>query len=169
MRFLVVLVDRGDESPGVEAGFFRQEFPGPVDGLLLEIVPEGEIPQHLEEGEVAGGQPHAVDVGRAQALLAGGGAGVIGLHLAQEMLFELHHAGRSEKERGVPRRDQGIGRHHGVAVQLEKAQESFAELAGRHFILHCTALPALALPPAVLMRAVSLCGPGAMAVQSNQK
>jgi len=38
-----------------------QELPSPGNDLLLKVVLEGEVAQHLEEGAVAGGDAHALD------------------------------------------------------------------------------------------------------------
>ena len=42
----------------------------PGDRLLLEVVAEAPVAEHLEEGEVAARVAHLLDVGRAEALLA---------------------------------------------------------------------------------------------------
>ena len=56
----------------------RQQFPGKGDGVLLEIVAEGEIAEHLEEGLVPAGVADVVEIvvlaARADTLLRGGGA-----------------------------------------------------------------------------------------------
>src|SRR5215213_2767385 len=50
---LVALEDRDPEPLRRYPKVLRQELPGPVDGLLLEVVAEGEVPEHLEECQVA--------------------------------------------------------------------------------------------------------------------
>lgn len=45
-----------------------------MDGLLLEVVAEGEVPEHLEEGAVTRGLAHLLDVEGAHALLVAGHA-----------------------------------------------------------------------------------------------
>ena len=52
----------------------RAELPRPRDYLVFEIIAEGEVAQHLKEGAVARRFAHALDVGRADALLTGGNA-----------------------------------------------------------------------------------------------
>ena len=54
----------------VELEDLQRQLPGELDRLLLEVVAEREVAQHLEEGEVAGGRADLVDVRRAEALLA---------------------------------------------------------------------------------------------------
>ena len=57
---------------GIEAESLRGEPPAKGDRLLLEVVPEAEVAEHLEEREVPGGAADLVDVGGAKAPLAGG-------------------------------------------------------------------------------------------------
>ena len=51
-----------------------EQFPGELDGVFLEVVAEGEVAAHLEEGAVAGGLADFLDVAGADALLHAGGA-----------------------------------------------------------------------------------------------
>ncbi len=57
-----------------EAELLRQQLPGESDGVLLEIVAEGKIAQHLEEGVVAARVADVVEIvvlaARADALSA---------------------------------------------------------------------------------------------------
>lgn len=69
---VVVLKDRDPEAPGVKLEVLGEELPGPEDGLLLEVVPEGEVAQHLKVGVVPAGAAHVLYVPHPQALLAGG-------------------------------------------------------------------------------------------------
>ena len=112
-----------------------QELPGEGDGLLLEVVAEGEVAQHLEEGVVARGPAHVLQVvvlaPRAHALLGGGRARVVALLLAQEDVLELVHARVGEEEGGVALGDEGRAADHAVAALLEVAQERAADLVGR--------------------------------------
>ena len=66
-------------SPGIPSST-RQELPGPVDRLALEVVAEAPVAQHLEQGVVARRAPHLLEVvvlaGDAQAALDVDGAGV---------------------------------------------------------------------------------------------
>src|SRR5205823_5275015 len=54
--FVVAVVHRDVQAFGSDAEpvLPRHPLPGILDRLLLEVVPEGEIPQHLEERVVAG-------------------------------------------------------------------------------------------------------------------
>src|SRR5205807_5535335 len=65
----VTRVDAGPEPVAVEAEVLGEELPGETDRALLEVVAEGEVAEHLEEG-VVGLVTHLLDVDGAQALLA---------------------------------------------------------------------------------------------------
>ena len=102
MRLVIVMIDRDHEPRLVHTEILRQQFPGEGDRAFLEIVAEGEVPQHLEEGVVAGGVADIVEVvmlaAGAHAFLAGGGAGVRALVKTQEHILELVHPGVREQQ-----------------------------------------------------------------------
>ena len=59
------------EPLGVELHVLGDELPGEVDRLVLEVVAEREVAEHLEEGAVAVGAADVLEIGvlaaRAQA------------------------------------------------------------------------------------------------------
>ena len=69
------------------------------------------MPQHFEERVVAAGVSNVFEIvmfaAGADALLRGGGAGVITGFEALENLLELIHAGVGEKQGGVVREQKG--------------------------------------------------------------
>ena len=70
---LVVLqIDGGIQPVCRQPYHLCQELPGPVDGLSLEIISEGEVAQHLKKSAVAGGFAHVLNIAGADALLTGG-------------------------------------------------------------------------------------------------
>ena len=129
--------DADREPRRVEAEFPGQEFPGEGDRPLLEVVAEGEVPQHLEEGVVPGGEPHILEVvvlaPGADALLDGGGPGVFRRLPAQEAVLELVHPGVREQERRVVPGDERGTRDDPVVAGGEEVEEGAAEVraAGR--------------------------------------
>lgn len=104
-RLVILLEDGHPHALRGEAELLRRELPGPpgrrcgavrvragdaamnvsptgncnckcaLDCVLLEVVAEGEVPEHLEEGVVALRHADVLDVVRADALLGRGGAG----------------------------------------------------------------------------------------------
>ena len=113
---VVVVVDGrpepvlGEAEPalGLRPG---EQLPGERDRLLLEVVPEGEVAQHLEERAVPGRLADLVDVGRADALLHARGPRVGRLTLPQEVGLEGHHARVDQQQRGVLGDQAGRGHH----------------------------------------------------------
>ena len=108
---LVVAVGRGGQALGGDAQVLGQELPGPVDGLALEVVAEGPVAEHLEEGVVARRAADLLEVvvlaGHAQAALRVHGPRVGALLDAAEDVLELDHAAVGEEQRLVARRARG--------------------------------------------------------------
>src|SRR5579871_377516 len=106
--------------------------PGVLDGALFEIVAEGEIPQHLEEGVMARGVTHAVQIvvlaAGAYAFLRRRRARNGPLLLAREDVLELHHARIGEEQGRIVARHQGRRRHDLMVMAAEKFQESGADV-----------------------------------------
>ena len=133
-RRLVVLGIDGDQQPVCrQAVFARHEVPGELDGEVFEVVAEGEIAQHLEEGVVPGGVADILQVvvlaAGAHAFLRGDGAVVAAPLAAGEHVLELHHARIGEHERRVVARHQRAGRDDLMPVPgeiIEKGRADFA-------------------------------------------
>ena len=69
-ELLVALEDGHPDPLGIEAEALGRELPAPGDRLLLEVVPEAPVAEHLEEGEVPRRVADLLDVGGAEAALA---------------------------------------------------------------------------------------------------
>ncbi len=130
------------EYGGVELGLvdlvhLGEEFPGPVDGLGLEIVPEAPVAQHLEHRVVASVVAHRLQVvvfaAHAEALLAVGGAAELGSGVAQENILELVHPRVREHEGGVVLDDHRSTGHDGMPLGSEEVQVLLANLFCSHF------------------------------------
>ncbi len=131
---LVVAVGRGRQALAGDAQVLRQELPGPVDGLALEVVAEGPVAQHLEEGVVARRAADLLEVvvlaGHAQAALRVHGPRVGALLHAPEDVLELDHAAVGEEQRLVPAGHQAGAGHDLVTARREEAQEAGTDLVG---------------------------------------
>ncbi len=102
----VLRVDGGNEPLAGDAHGLGQELPGPDEGFPLEVVADGEVAEHEEEGAVAL-VTDLVDVDGAEALLDGGHPrGGRGFE-AQEVGRHLLHAGSGEEDGGVVDGHQG--------------------------------------------------------------
>ncbi len=141
-RGVVVVID-GDGQPVLgEAVVAGEEIPGEFDRILLEIVAEGEVAEHLEERVVARGIADVVEVvvlaPGANAFLRGDGARVGTLFDAGEDVLELDHAGVGEHEGRVVARHERARRRGRVAVpfeELEKARSDLVDAAHEHLAL----------------------------------
>ena len=133
---VVVLVDGGIQLVDRQFHLLRQEIPGEDDGVLLEVVAEGKVAQHLEEGMMPRGAPDLFEVvvlaAGTHAFLGGRRAGVAAFLLPEEHVLERHHPGVGEQQGGVVLWHQRIARHHGVAAFREKVKKSFAYFVTGH-------------------------------------
>ena len=107
---VVVVIDGDVEAALVELQIDGEKLPGEGDRLLLEVVAEGEVAEHLEEGVVAGGPADVFQVvmlaAGAHAFLRRGGPHVAALFVAEETVLELVHAGVGEEQRRIVVGDQ---------------------------------------------------------------
>ena len=131
-RLVIGVVDRDQQAVLRNPELLGDQVPGEGDRVVLEIVAEREVPEHLEEGVVARGIADVVEVvvlaARAHAFLAGGGAAVVAVLEPGEDVLELHHARVGEHQRRVVARHQGRAVDDGVAVLLEVIEEGGADL-----------------------------------------
>ena len=96
------MVDGDEELLAVQPEFPGNQVPGKFNGVLLEIVAEGEVAEHLEEGVVA---CRIADIFEVIVFAAGPNAflrchrPVVPARLeAGEQVLELHHAGIGEHQ-----------------------------------------------------------------------
>ena len=127
---LIAGKDGGVETLGVQTHpvLAGQKLPGPMDGLLLEVVAEGEVAQHLKVGAVAGGLTDVLDVAGADALLAGGHSVTGRLLLPGKKGLHRGHAGVDEQQAGVVLRDQGKAGQTQVSLGLKEGQKHLTQL-----------------------------------------
>jgi len=117
---VIVYVDGDHEALLGQAELPGDQVPRQLDGPLLEVVAEGEVAQHLEEGVMPRRIPHIVQVvvlaACAHALLRRGGSPVGPRLQPREDVLELHHAGVREHQRRVVARHERARRHHLVPL-----------------------------------------------------
>ena len=131
LRLFVVAEHRDREPLGGQRQRPGDELPGPGDRLLLEVVTEGEVPQHLEEGVMARREPDVLEVvvlpSGADAFLRRDGALVVaGLAPGKDVL-ELVHAGVREQQRRIVLWNERGALHSPVPPLLEEAEEGLAD------------------------------------------
>src|SRR5439155_15077952 len=116
----------------VEFVSLRHELQTPGARLRLEVVPEGEVTQHPEHREMAGGASDVLDIVCPEALLDRGGARVRSGRLPEKVWDELVHPGVREKQARLRRRDERRGAHAGVPAFFEERQEQLADPVALH-------------------------------------
>ena len=119
---------RDDKAVAGKPHRFRDELPSPGNRFLFEVIAEGEISEHFEEGEMAKRRPDALDVGGAQAFLTGRGALVGTGRRILKVRLELDHPGARKKKRGIGRGNEGIGGDYFVALSLKEFEERGADI-----------------------------------------
>ncbi len=120
-ELVVAAEHRHPDLLGIEAESAQRQLPGEGDRLALEVVVEGEVAEHLEAGEMAGGAADLLDVGRPEAALRGGQPRRRRSLAAEEVGLERLHAGGGQQHaRIVGGRDQRRRRHPQVAALLEE-------------------------------------------------
>ena len=133
---VIVLVDGDGELLGRKLVHLGEELPCPVDGVMLEIVAEAEVAEHLEESVVACGIAYVLKVivlaAGAYALLGGGGSRIAAFFLAEINILELIHSRVGEKQRGIIVRHQRAGLNHCVSLGLEEVKVRRADLRSGH-------------------------------------
>ena len=121
---------------GVDAVDLGEQLPRPRDRVLLEVVAEREVAEHLEERVVARRLADLVEVvvlaAGAHALLRGRRALVRALLGAGEHVLELDHPGVGEQQRRVVGGHERARGHDLVALALEELEKSSADVGGVH-------------------------------------
>ena len=138
--FVVGVVHRHEQPLGSDAepAFPCYPLPGVLDGLRLEVVPEGEVAEHLEKRVVAGRMPHLLQVvvlpAGPHTLLTGDRPRVVSPLEPLEHPLELDHAGVREEQGGVVRRHQGGARYQAVIPggTSEVVEEQLPNCGGAH-------------------------------------
>ncbi len=110
----------------------EDELPGELDRLVLEVLPEREVAEHLEEREVVAVEAYLVDVRGAKALLDGRQQRRRRRLAAEEEGHQRLHPRRRQQGRSiVGARDQRSRRVALVPLRLEEGQEALAQLCAR--------------------------------------
>ena len=113
-----------------------EELVAPRDGLLLEVVAQGPVAQHLEERQVAG-VPDLVDVPGPDAFLEVGQPPSGGVLLAEEVGDQRVHPRGGEQNGGVVLGYEGCGADLRVAPLLEEVDVGLSHLLSVHDAHSC--------------------------------
>src|SRR5262249_1501067 len=104
--------------------------------VLLEVVAEREIAEHLEERVVAVRRPDVVEIvvlpADAHHLLRRRRTRVVALLPAEKQILELVHAGVGEEQRGIVAGHERRARYDAVAALAEVLQEGRPDVIRAH-------------------------------------
>ena len=130
--------DSGVEVFRVEFQYVHQVFPCPVDGLLLEVVAEGPVAEHLEHGVVVGVVSDFLQVvvfaADAETFLAVRHARIFDRVVAQDDALPRVHAGVGEHQRRVIFYHHWRAGDHLVAFACHEVQKGLANLLTCHYL-----------------------------------
>ena len=134
VRLVVIGVYGRGDARRSQPELLRQELPCPMDRLGLEVVAEGPVSEHLEQGLVARRPADLLEVvvlsRDAQAGLGIHRSHVVALLLPGQDTLERRHARVHEQQRRVVDGKQRRGRHARMPALLEEALEALADLGG---------------------------------------
>jgi hypothetical protein len=129
---VIGVVDRDQKLRLVDAEILGQQLPREGDRVGFEVIPEGEISQHLEERVMARGVAHVVQIvvlaARAHAFLRRGRAHVVAMLDAGEQVLELDHARVREHQRRIVARHKRRAVDDFVPVAAEIVEEGRADI-----------------------------------------
>ena len=127
VRLIVVLINGNIQLILGQLEHLSEEFPRPRGRLALEIVAEREVTQHLKKGAVARGNAHALNVGSADTLLAGGDALARRCDLACEILLHGSHSAVDQQKAVVVLWNQRKAGKPETSLRLKKREELFTQ------------------------------------------
>ena len=115
----------------VKAVAVGEQFPSPIDGFCFEVVSEGPVAEHFEEGVVIGVHADFFQVivlaTDAKAFLGVGDSGMLNRLIAEEQILERIHACIDEHQGGIVFHHHGCRGHDLVSFFLEKIQKCLSD------------------------------------------
>ena len=124
---VIVLIDGGIQPVLVQAHHLGQKLPTPVDGLVLEVVTEGEVAQHFKVGAVTSSLANVFNIAGTDTLLAGADPMTRRLHLTGKVRLHGRHAGINQQQGCVILRNQREAGQAQMALALKERQKHFTQ------------------------------------------
>ncbi len=135
-RLVVIQIDGRIQAVLIKADDLRQEFPGPGNGFVLEIIPEGKVAEHLEEGQMTGGMADIFNITGTHALLAGCHTVVRRHFLAGKIRLKRCHTCRDQQYALIVMGNKGIASPGKMSLGRKEIKEHFAKLVYAVIFLH---------------------------------
>ena len=124
---VVVEVHRRDEGLRIDLELAGEELPPPGDRFLLPVIPDPEVPEHLEEGVVERVEPDDVEVRGAEALLHRDEPLRRRLLLPDEVRDDRLHPCAREQDARVVLQDERRAGQAVMPLLLEELDEALAD------------------------------------------
>ena len=132
LRGVVVAGERGDgQEFRRDVKDLLQELVAPGDGILLEVIAQRPVAQHLEEREVAR-VADLVYVAGPHAFLEIRESRAGGVFLSEQVGYERVHTRSGEKDCGVVLGNEGCGTYLCMSPRLEEIDIGFSEFLCFH-------------------------------------
>ena len=132
----IILVDGGVKPVLVDVIYFGDQLPSEGHGLLLEIIPEGKVAEHLEKRVMLSRPADLVQVvvlaADPHAFLDRGGPDIASSFQSEEDVLELIHPGVGEQERRVVLGQKRRARNNLMSAPGEIFEERFPDVLSVH-------------------------------------
>ena len=122
-RLVVLQVNGRIQTILVQSHHLGQELPGPVNRLVLEVIAEGEIAQHLKEGAVTGGLSYIFNIACTDTFLTGGHSAAGRNLRAGEIRLQRSHTRVNQQKTVIIVRYKRKTLHCQMSLALKKFQE----------------------------------------------
>ena len=136
LGLVIAVMDRHPELFRRQTKTLREEGPGEADGITLEVIAKGEVPQHFKEGVMASGVAHVLEIvvltPSADAALTGYGSVIGPLLSTREDILELDHPRVGKEQGGIVSWHQGTAGHDLMTVFPEELEEGAANIRAFH-------------------------------------
>ena len=126
--FVVLLIDSHPQALRRDLQNLCEILPRPSNSLMLEVVAEGEVTQHLKVSAVTCGLADILNIGCANALLAGCNAVARRLLDTLEVLLERRHSCIDKQNGVIPLRNQRKAVQAKMSLALKETEVAFAEV-----------------------------------------
>ena len=114
----------------------REEGPGELDSLFLEVIAKGPVAQHLKHGVVVGIASYLLEVvvltADAEALLRVCCTTILRLFIAQDDILKLVHPGIGKHKCGVVLDHHRCRGNYAVSVFLKEVEEGLSYIVCCH-------------------------------------
>ena len=119
---IILTVNRRIETLRLHTDHLCQELPAPGNGLVLEVISEGEIPQHLKESKMSCRLTYIFNIAGSDTFLTGSHPAAGRDLLSGEIGLQRCHTGINNQQRIIVMRYQRKAVHSQMILAFKKLQ-----------------------------------------------